>query len=126
MIGFGDALRVIEEIIRIQRGSLPKPPTTAMKLIAALFEHNIDNRAAVVSKLGGEAVVLNLELLDDLNRRLVVNVRRCALALFRGAGQCAVYTNLSSRIALSIRHKVGPRRVRIRCTLAGSFRNSSR
>src|SRR5215467_2356386 len=126
MIGFRNPLRVIEEIICVQRGPLPKPPTAAMKLIAAFFKDDIDNCAAVVSKLRREAVVLNLELLHDLNGRLVVDIRRCALALLRGASQRAVYTNFSGRVALSIRYKVGPLWVRIRCALPGSFRDTAR
>ena len=61
-----------------------------MKLVRALLQHDVDDGSAVVAELCREAVVLNLELLNDLNRRLVVDIGIAAFALLRRAEGAAV------------------------------------
>ena len=102
MIRSGSSLRVVEEIVGIERGTLPEPPAAPMKFVAAFFQNNVDHGAAVVAEFRGEAVVLHFELLNDFDRRLIVDVGRCAFALFRGAGECAVNANLRGGIALAV------------------------
>ena len=82
----GNSLGVAEEIVGIQSGALSEPPTAAVKIVATLFENDIDDGAAVVAELSRETVVLHLEFLNDFHRRLVVDVGGRAFALFRGAG----------------------------------------
>src|SRR5690348_17506531 len=97
----------IEEIACIKVRSLSIPPTAAMKCIRTLLEHHVDDRAAIVPKLGRKAVVLYLELLHDFNRGLVVNVGVATFALFRRAERTAVERNLGRRITLAVGDKVG-------------------
>src|SRR5262245_2985013 len=78
-----------------------------MKLVPALLQHHVHDRAAVVAELGGKAVVLDLEFLHDLDRRSEVHVGIAALALFRSADRTAVEGNLSGGVALTIGDKVG-------------------
>src|SRR5271157_1514641 len=75
----------IEEVAGISRRSLSVPPAAAVKLVPSLLQHHVHDRAAVVAKLGGKAVVLDLELLRDLDRGLKINVGVAPLALFRRA-----------------------------------------
>src|SRR5437660_1119550 len=64
----------VEVVPRVGCRTLKIPPAAAMERVAALLQHHVDDRAAIVAELRREAIVLYLELLHDLNRRLVVNV----------------------------------------------------
>src|SRR5205807_9672385 len=101
----------IEEITSIKVGALPVPPAAAVKVVRTLLQHHVHDGAAVVAELGGKAVVLNLELLHDLDRGLVVHVGVAALALFRRADGTAVERDLGSGIALPVGDEVGAARV---------------
>src|SRR5882724_2571115 len=78
-----------------------------MELIRPGFGHDADHRAAVVAVLGGEAVVLQLELLNGFHRRLVLYVSGTALATLGIAEQGTVQPELRSRETLSIRGEDG-------------------
>src|SRR5437762_480496 len=101
----------VEEIPGIKIGPLPVPPATAVKIVRTLLQHHIHDRAAVVAELGGKAVVLNLKFLDDLDRRLVVDVGVAALALLRRADGTAIERNLGGGVALTVGDEVGAGRV---------------
>src|SRR5581483_10256395 len=104
-----DVLRfvaAIEIISRIEFGPLAIPPSAAMKFVAALFQHHVHNGAAVIAELGGKTVVLQLEFLDDLNRRLIINVGVAALSLFRRADGIAIEPDFSSGVTLTVGNEI--------------------
>src|SRR5882757_5218954 len=113
MVRSGSALRVVEEIVGVERGTLSKPPAAAVKFIAALLQYDVDDGAAVVAELRGEAVVLHFELLNDLDGGLIVDVGCGAFALFRSAGQCSVNTDFSGGIALTVGNEICAGRIRV-------------
>ena len=82
-----------------------------MKLVPSLPQYHVYDGAAIVPVLGGEAVVLNFEFLDDLNRGRVVDVGIAAFALFGRAQRAAVQANFRGRVALTVRNEVRARRV---------------
>jgi hypothetical protein len=51
-----------------------------VELIAARFHDDVDHGPAVVAELRGKVVIYHLELLDGLDRRLVVDVGGGAFA----------------------------------------------
>ena len=57
----------VEEVPRIKVGSLAVPPAAAMESVSSLPEHHIHDGSAVISELGGKAVVLDFEFLHDLD-----------------------------------------------------------
>ena len=78
-----------------------------MKLVRALLQHDVDDGSSVVAELCREAVVLELELLHDLHRRLVVHIGVTAFTLLRRAERAAVNADLRGRVALAIGDEVG-------------------
>src|SRR5262245_40062038 len=88
-----------------------------MKAVPTLLQDNIHHRAAVVAILRRKAVVLYFEFLDDLNRRLVIDIGGCAFALLRRAGKSSVQPDLRRSVALTIGDKVRTGWVGIVCTL---------
>src|SRR5256885_6170571 len=78
-----------------------------MKGVAALPQHHVHDGSAVVAKLGGKAVVLDLELLHDFNRRREVDVGVTSLTLFRSTDGTSVQGDLGGGVSLAIRDKVG-------------------
>ena len=76
VIGLGDALGVAEKVVGIEPRTLAEPPTAAVEPVAALFQDDIDDGAAVVAEFRGEAVVFDFEFLNDFDRGLVLDVRR--------------------------------------------------
>ena len=103
VIGF---LAGVEEIARIEYRALAIPPAAAVKFVCALLQHNVHQRTAVVSILGGEAVVLHLEFLNDFDRGLVINVGVAAFSLLRRTDGRAVESHFGGRIALAVGNKV--------------------
>ena len=101
----------VEEVASVEIGSLTVPPAAAVKIVSTLFQHHVHDGAAVIAELGSKAVVLNLKFLNNLDRRLIVDVGISALALFRGADGTAVQGNLGRGVTLPVRDKVGPGRV---------------
>src|SRR5438309_790209 len=63
----------VEKVSRIKCRPLSVPPTAAVKGIRALLQDHIHYGPAIVTKLRRKAIVLNLELLHDLHRRLVID-----------------------------------------------------
>ena len=124
MIGFLAGLRV-EKVAGIGSGALSKPPAASVEFVGATFQHHVYNGAAVIAEFGGEAVVLNLELLNDLHRRLVINVAGRAFSLFRRADQCAVQSYFRRRVSLAIRNEISSSRIIVLRAGAGNFRHTS-
>src|SRR6266849_6890161 len=96
----------VKKVAGIELRTLSVPPAGPVELIAALPEDHVYNRAAVVAILGGEAVVLNFEFLNDLNGRLIVDVRIATLALFRRAERAAIEPHFRRCIALAVGNEV--------------------
>ena len=97
----------VEKIACIECRPLSVPPSAAVELVGALLQHDVDDRPSVVAELCREAVVLELELLHDLHRRLVVHIGVTAFTLLRRAEGTAVDADLRGRVALAIGHEVG-------------------
>src|SRR5579864_6521912 len=104
----------IKEIARIGACPLPEPPAAAVEIVRSALQSHVYDRAAVVAKFRGEAVVLDLEFLNDLHRGLVIDVAGCAFTLLWRTDQRAVNAHLSGRVALSVRNEVGPGRIIVR------------
>ena len=64
----------IKEVPGVEGGALAVPPAATMQLVRARFHHRVHDSAAIVAVFGGEAVVLDLELLKSFYRGLVVDV----------------------------------------------------
>src|SRR6516164_5316597 len=118
MVGLCNALSIVEEIIRVQGRALAEPPTAAVKLVAAFLEDDVHHGAAVVAEFSRETVVFDLELLNDFDRRLIVDVGGGSLTLLRRAGQSAIHANLGGGIPLAVRNEVCAGRVGVRSTLS--------
>src|SRR5215469_6456486 len=107
VVGFGSNRGRVKEIPGISTGALSKPPAAAVEIVGAALQGHIHNRSAVVSELRGEAVVLYFELLDNLHRRLVINVAGGALPLLGGADQGTINAHFGGGIALPVGDEVG-------------------
>src|SRR4051794_33721324 len=90
---------------------LPIPQAATVKFVGPLLKYHVYDGAAVIAVFRREAVVLNFELLDNLNRRLVIHVRVAALSLFRSGYRAAIQSDVCRRIALAVRNKVRSSRV---------------
>src|SRR5437899_3325753 len=101
----------IEVVAGIKCCPLPIPPTAAVKAVGALLQHHVHDRAAVVSKLGGKAVVLDLKLLHDFDRGLIVDVRVATLALFRRTERTPIEGDLGCGVTLTVGNKVSAGRI---------------
>src|SRR5215468_2223840 len=101
----------IEIVSGVEVRALSVPPTAPVKLVGALFQNDVDEGPTIVAVLRRKAVVLNLELLHDLDRGLVVNVRVTAFALFRRADRTAVERDLRGRVPLAVRNEVRAGRI---------------
>ena len=96
----------VKVVAGIKCRPLPVPPPAAVEGVRALLQDHVHDGAAVVAELGGKAVVLDLEFLHDLDRRLVVDVGVSALALFRRAQGTAIKGNLGRGVALAVGDEV--------------------
>src|SRR5262249_52243769 len=92
----------IEIVSGVEVRALSVPPTAPVKLVGALFQNDVDEGPTVVAVLRRKAIVLNFELLHDLDRGLVVNVRVSAFALFRRADWTPVQRDLRRRVPLTV------------------------
>src|SRR5208283_269198 len=102
-----DAGLRIEEIAGIGARALEEPPTAAVECVGSASQNHVYDGPAVVAELRGKAIVLDLELLNDLDRGLVINVAGSAFPLLRRADQRAVDADVGGRIALTIGNEVG-------------------
>ena len=84
-----------------------------MQSVGARLHDFIDDGAAVVAILRGEAVVLHLDFLQRLDRGLVIDIGGAPLALLWRRGERAVEANLGSGISLPVRDEIRSRRIRV-------------
>ena len=82
-----------------------------MKFVAAFFQNQINDRAAIVSVLGGETVIRHFKFLNDFDGGLVIHIGRATFALFRSAGQRAVQAHFRCCVALPVGNEVRSRRI---------------
>src|SRR5215469_14696797 len=106
VVGFGSKRRTVKKIPGIATGALSKPPGAAVEIVGTALQGHIHNRSAVVSELRGEAVVLYFELLDNLHRRLVIDVAGGAFPLLRSADQRAINAHFGGGVALPVGDEV--------------------
>src|SRR5207244_9010237 len=71
-----------KEVVSIQAGTPEEIPTTPVEVVSARLGDNVDDGAAVVAILSGEAIVDQLKFLDTLDRRLVLDIRSASLTPF--------------------------------------------
>ena len=121
----GNACLVAEEVVGIERIPLAEPPTAAVELVATLLHHDVEHGPAIVAVFRGEAVVRELELLNDLHRRRVVDIGVSPLALLRCADGCAVEAHFRGCVPLAVGDEVGTRRIVVPDAVAGGFRHTT-
>ncbi len=115
----------IKKVPGVRSGALEEIPSATVEGICATLQHHVHHGAAVIAELGGKAIVLDFELLNDLDRRLVINVAVGAFALFWSADQRAVNPHFRGCVSLPIRNKVRSPRIIVRGSGPCNLRNAS-
>ena len=104
----GLARTIGEEVVGVQGRAAEKVEPTPMELVGPGLGDNVHHRAAVAAVFGGKAVVLELEFLNVLDRRLVREKSVAAFTAFRQSGQNSVEAELRRAVALPVGGEVGP------------------
>src|SRR5262249_48128306 len=71
-VGYGRPRLIGEPIIRIEPGVTLEIVNHPVQVIGAAFGYDINNRATGIPEFGIKEVSLNLELLNHINRRLIL------------------------------------------------------